>query len=152
MGLRSQRELAAKIMKVGSGRVWIDPVKTELVEATITRKEVVKLIGDGVIKVHPVKGISKGRAKALHQKRKRGKRRGSGTKKGAKKARLPRKRRWIMAIRAIRKKLQDLKQKKAITNSTHRRLYRMAKGGVFKDSSHLTQYIEASSLFRRKTT
>ncbi|MFQ5836639.1 MAG: 50S ribosomal protein L19e, partial [Candidatus Bathyarchaeia archaeon] len=42
MSLRSQRRLAAEILKVGEGRVWIDPDRTEDVEAAITREEIRK--------------------------------------------------------------------------------------------------------------
>ena len=46
MKLRSQRRLAAEILKVGEGRVWIDPNRMEDVEAAITRDEIRKLIHD----------------------------------------------------------------------------------------------------------
>ena len=150
MILKTQREIAAKILKVGRYRVWIDPEKIEDVEGAITRKEIERLIKDGVIQAKPVKGISRGRARIRHEKRKKGKRRGHGSRKGAKYARLPRKRRWIQTIRALRKKLRELVESKAITTQTYRRLYRLDKGGVFKSKAHLLQYIESEKLYRRK--
>ncbi|MGD2065814.1 MAG: 50S ribosomal protein L19e, partial [Candidatus Bathyarchaeota archaeon] len=44
MSLKSQRRLAAEIMKVGENRVWIDPERIDYVEAAITREEIKKLI------------------------------------------------------------------------------------------------------------
>jgi len=150
MELKSQRQIATRILKVGYNRVWIDPEKNMAIETAITRKEVEKHINDGVIKARPEKGVSRSRAKVLHQKRRKGRRSSIGSREGAKYARMPRKKLWMMKIRAMRKKLADLKEKKAITSSTHRRLYILAKGGAFRDVSHLLQHIEAEGLYRRK--
>jgi len=43
-GLKSQRRLAAQILKVGQNRVWINPERIDDVEAAITREEIRKLI------------------------------------------------------------------------------------------------------------
>ncbi|RLG91075.1 MAG: 50S ribosomal protein L19e [Candidatus Hecatellales archaeon] len=150
MSLKSQRMIAAKILKVGKNRVWIDPERIDEVETAITRSEIERLIKDGVIKAKPVKGVSRGRARIKHKKRKMGRGRGPGSRKGAKYARLPRKRRWIQTIRAIRKKLKELVQTRAITTQTYRKLYRLAKGGVFRSKAHMLQYIESEGLYRRK--
>ncbi|UCF59603.1 MAG: 50S ribosomal protein L19e, partial [Candidatus Bathyarchaeota archaeon] len=44
MSLKSQRRLAAELLNVGEGRVWIDPDRIEDVEAAITREEIRRLI------------------------------------------------------------------------------------------------------------
>jgi len=137
-------------MKTGANRVWMDPEKIEDIETVITRKEIRKLIKDGVIKPHPIKGVSRARARILHQKKKMGKRRGFGSREGANYARLPRKKRWIQKIRAIRKKLRELVETKAITITTRRKLYEMAKGGVFENVPQLLRYIQSAGLYRRK--
>lgn len=150
MSLKTQKEIAAKILGVGKNRVWIDPEKIGEVEAAITRREIERLVKDGVIKAKPIKGVSRGRVRIKHKKRKIGRGRGPGSRKGAKYARLPRKRRWIQTIRAIRKKLKELVKTKTITIQTYRRLYRLAKGGVFRSKTHLLQYIKSEGLYRRK--
>jgi len=150
MGLRSQRQIAAHILDVGYNRVWIDPEKIKAIETAITRREIGKLINDGVIKARPEKGISRSRAKVLHQKRRKGRRSGVGSREGATYARLPRKKRWMMKIRAMRKKLAEMKEQKSITVSAYRRLYILAKGGAFRDVSHLLKHVEAEGLYRRK--
>ena len=150
MGLRSQKQIAARILKVGYNRIWIDPEKTKEIETAITRREVGKLVNDGVIKARPEKGVSRSRAKILHQKRRKGRRCSVGSREGAKHARMPRKKLWMMKIRSMRKKLAELKEWKSITVSTYRRLYILAKGGAFRDVSHLLQHVEAEGLYRRK--
>lgn len=150
MNVKSQREIAAKLMKVGYNRVWIDPEKAEDVANAITRKEIDKLIKDGVIKARPVKGVSRGRARLLHEKRKKSRRRGPGSREGSKNARFPQRERWVQNIRAMRRKLKELAESKAITTQTRRKLYMQAKGGVFKSVPHLLQHIESLGLYRRK--
>jgi large subunit ribosomal protein L19e len=150
MSLESQRQIASHILKVGYNRVWIDPERAKEAETAITRKEVSKLIKDGVIKARPDKGVSRSRAKILHKKKRKGRRSNAGSREGAKYARMPKKKRWIMKIRGLRKKLAELKEKKDITNTTYRKLYALAKGGAFRDVSHLRQHIESKELYRRK--
>jgi large subunit ribosomal protein L19e len=116
-------------LKVGYNRVWIDPERAKEAETAITRKEVSKLIKDGVIKARPDKGVSRSRAKILHKKKRKGRRSNAGSREGAKYARMP---------------------KKDITNTTYRKLYALAKGGAFRDVSHLRQHIESKELYRRK--
>lgn len=70
--LKTQRRLAAQILKAGQNRVWINPEKTDDAEAAITREEVRKLIHEGVIKSKPEKGVSRARARVLHEKKKKG--------------------------------------------------------------------------------
>lgn len=72
MSLKSQRRLAADILKVGEGRVWIDPERIDYVETAITREEIRKLIHEKVVKSLPEKGVSRARAKVLAKKRKKG--------------------------------------------------------------------------------
>ena len=72
MSLSSQRRLAAEILKVGEGRVWIDSNRIEEVEIAITREEIRKLIHEGAIRSLPKKGVSRTRARVIHEKRKKG--------------------------------------------------------------------------------
>ena len=95
MNLTTQKKLAAKILKVGVNRVWIDPEHMEEVSRAITRNSIKALINDGVIKAKPVNGISSYRAKHNAEQKKKGRRRGHGSIKGAKKARTPKKEAWM---------------------------------------------------------
>lgn len=150
MSLRSQRRLAAEILKVGRNRVWLDPEKIDEVEVAITREEIRKLIHEKTIRKLPEKGVSRVRAGMLHEKKKIGKRRGHGSRSGAKGARMPSKEAWMRRIRAQRKRLRELRGRHAITDSVYRRLYVMAKSGAFRSVSDLERHIEAHSLRRRR--
>ena len=126
----------------GENRVWIDPTKIEEVEGAITREDIRALIEQGIIDAKPVKGTSRVRARKRHLQRKKGRRRGHGKRKGKKYSKISRKERWMMTIRAIRKKLRELKDKGIIDRKTYRKLYIMAKSGRIKSKSHLMQIIK----------
>ena len=150
MNLKNQRRMASKALKIGKKRVWIDPEKGEDVEEAITREEIRKLISEGTIKAAPQKGVSRGRARIIHAKRKKGLKKGMGSRKGRKTARMPRKELWKRRIRAIRSYLKDLRDRRVIQRNIYRRLYLLAKGGVFRDVAHVEQYIDSNRLKRRR--
>lgn len=149
MSLRSQRRLAADILNVGVNRVRIDPERAEDVEMAITREEIRKLIHEGAIKAAPEKGQSRGRARALAAKKREGRRRGPGTRKGGKYSVVSRKTRWMMRIRALRRRLRALRDRRMITANTYRSLYMKAKGGEFRSVGELERYIAERGLRRR---
>ncbi|MEM3736768.1 MAG: 50S ribosomal protein L19e [Candidatus Bathyarchaeia archaeon] len=150
MSLRSQRRLAADVLGVGLNRVWIDPEQLTNVGSAITRQDIRRLIGSGIIKALPVKGVSRGRARVLKDKRKEGRRRGLGSREGNQYARSPKKDKWVATIRAVRDRLKVLRESKAITDATYHTLYKMAKGGAFKSVANLNQHIKSAGLVRRK--
>ena len=150
MSLKTQRRLAAQILKVGESRVWIDPERIADVEAAITREEIKKLIHEGAIKALPKQGVSRARAKVIHEKKKKGLRRGPGSRSGAKGSIISRKEAWMMRIRALRRRLRELKEKRIITQSVYRKLYIMAKSGAFKSKSEMENYIRAQGWWRKR--
>lgn len=148
--LKSQRRLAAKILKVGENRVWINPERTDDVEAAITREEIRKMIYEGVIKQLPKQGVSRVRARNLHEKKKKGRRRGAGSKSGANKAKISKKEAWMVKIRALRKRLRELKAKKIVTEDVYRELYKMTSSGRFSSVADLERYLKAHELWRKR--
>ncbi len=146
MDLSTKRRMAASIMKVGRGRVWFDPDELEDIEEAVTRDDIRGLIHDRVIQPKPIIGTSRGRANFRQAQKAKGRRRGHGKRKGAMGARLPKKRRWISTIRPIRKMLAELRDSKKIDSATHRKLYGMAKGGMFKSKAHLNMYLKEKKL------
>ncbi len=143
MNLRNQRRIAASILKVGVNRVWLDPDETETIQETLTREGIRELIADNIIKARPKQGVSRVRARKLHAARAYGHRKGHGSRKGAKKARTPRKEAWMKKIRAQRRKLRELRDSGEIDPSTYRRLYRKAKGGEYRSVAHLEAHIKS---------
>jgi large subunit ribosomal protein L19e len=84
--LANQRRLAAAILKVGQNRIWIDPERVSDVESAITREEIRKLVHEKIITATQIKGVSRGRAKVIQDKKRRGRRKGPGSKSGSPRA------------------------------------------------------------------
>ncbi|RLI28454.1 50S ribosomal protein L19e [Candidatus Bathyarchaeota archaeon] len=150
MSLKNQRRLAAEILKVGENRVWIDPERIEDVQMAITREEIKKLIHEGAIKKLKEKGVSRARARVIREKKKKGLRRGPGSRSGAMHARISKKEAWMKKIRALRRRLRELKEKKIITVSVYRKVYKMAGSGSFKSIAEMERYLKANNLWRKR--
>jgi large subunit ribosomal protein L19e len=150
LSLKNQRRLAASLLKVGGNRVWIDPDRTEDVEIAITRTEIRKLIHEGVIKQLPAKGVSRARARLLHEKKKKGLRRGPGTKEGSSRAKITRKDAWMSRIRALRKKLRGWKTNRLIAEDNYRQLYRVAGSGAFSSVADMERYAKTHGMWRKR--
>lgn len=148
--LTNQRRLASKIMKIGQNRVWINPQKTEDVESAITREEVRRLVHEKVIAATPIKGVSRGRAKVIQAKKHRGRRKGPGSKSGTPKAVISKKEAWMTKIRALRRKLRELKEKRTITESNYRELYMIAGSGRFASIADMERYAKSHDMWRKR--
>jgi large subunit ribosomal protein L19e len=147
MSVVSQKRLAAEILKVGIGRVWVDPEDTDRVSSAITRGEIRKLIHEGSIGKLPQVGISRGRNRARRTELLAGRHKGPGSIKGSSK---PGKAEWVVRIRSIRNRLRTQRDKRFITTDVYRKLSLMAKGGTFRSAAHLDEYIETHKLSRRR--
>ncbi len=139
--LSLQKRLAAEVLGVGVSRIWIDPTRIDEVVDAITREDIRKLIKDGVIQVKPIHGNSRARWRYRHQQRRKGRRRGYGKRKGVKTARMDEKEVWMNRIRKIRRYLRYLRDHGVIDRKTYRRLYMLAKGGVFHSLASLRTYM-----------
>lgn len=148
--LKNQRRLAALILKIGQNRVWIDPEKMDDADVAMTREEIRKLIHEGVIKKLPEVGISRGRARIIHEKKKKGRRRGPGSKSGSIYAGISRKDVWMGKIRALRRRLRGLKTRKVVTEDTYRIIYKMASSGRFSSIADMERYLKAHELWRKR--
>lgn len=141
MDLKNQRRMAAEILKCGVNRVWIDPNKIEDVAEAVTRGDVRSMINSGTIRALQKKGVSRGRARLYSSKKAKGHHRGHGSRKGAKKARSPKKEAWMKTIRPIRRQLKELRDEGKITREVYRKFYLKAKGGAFKSKAHLESHL-----------
>ena len=149
MNLNAQRRMAAEILKCGENRVYFDPYLIEDIKMAITREDIRNLVKEGIMQKKYKKGISNYRKKEQHERKKKGLGRGLGKRKGTKGARTPKKRIWIKKIRPIRRELKKMRERKLITPTTYRKLYRNAKGGMFNSVSQLNRYIKDKELLRR---
>jgi large subunit ribosomal protein L19e len=146
----THRRLAASELKVGESRVWINPdsEKTGEIADAITRDDIRAQIEEGNIKAIPKKGNSRARFRAKAEKRAYGHRKGHGHRRGAKGARTPHKEQWMAKIRALRRRLKELREEGQIDRHTYRMLYRKSKGGEYRSTAHLNAYIKAKGLSR----
>ncbi len=138
-----QKKLAAKILKVGASRVWLDPSKTKDIKNAITRMDVKKLIQKNAIKSLPEK------IKLRTGIKKRKRRKGIGSRKGSKYSIWTKKQRWIHTVRPLRKMLKELKSSDQIENATYKKMRSMVKGGMFRSKHHLKIYLEQHTLLKK---
>ncbi len=142
MDLKMQKRIAADILDVGEGKVWIDPDRMAEVSTAITRTDVKQLIDDGAIEAKSRKSTSKARARKRQEQKDKGRQSGPGSRKGAKHGRKSQKEEWIDKVRPQRRKLRELKEDGSISSSQYRDLYRKVKGGAFRSKSHLETYLK----------
>ena len=148
MKVKIQKRLASRVLKVGSKRVIFDTEKLSEIKEAITKKDIRNLVGKKTIKAKKEKGVSRVRArKTLIQKRK-GRRKGAGSKKGKKGARLPRKKQWMVTVRTQRDLVKDLRDKSLLKKSDYGNLYRKIKGGFFRSRRHIKLYLEEHKLIQ----
>lgn len=142
MDLSLQKRLASEILGVGKDRIWIDPNKIQEASKALSRSDILDLIDRGIIRVKQVKGQSRTWANYIKEQKKKGRRRGPGSKKGSKNARSGKKEQWIKRIRAIKKLLRELKEKKIIDKQLYRELYKRAKSNEFKSKRAILIYLK----------
>ncbi len=138
MELKQVKRLAARVTGAGEKRIRIrDPEKAQ---QAMTGDDIRALIKQGAIEVIQKKGVSRARANKIRAQKKKGLRKGRGKRKGGTKSRTPKKEKWMKRVRALRRKLRG--EKKNLTPNAYQRLYRMIKGGFFRDKGHLELYLK----------
>ena len=144
MNTRQQKELAARMLKTGKDRVWLNPNTSEELSSAITRHDIRTLMEKGLIKLHPAKGQSRVRARTIAIQKKKSLRSGVGSRKGTAKTRANPKKVWMKKIRSLRVELLKLKEKEIILPKEYTKLYRLSTSGFFRNKSHLNLYIKKS--------
>jgi len=156
MQLNVQKKIASKILKISKKHIRIDNTRLDEIKEAITKADLRSLIKDKAIVKTPKKGISKGRTRKTKEQKRKGKQKGPGSRKGKQTARLPKKERWMNAIRSQRKLLKELKDEGKLNTKSYRDLYRKAKGGFFRSKRHINLYITEHRLTtengKKKTT
>ncbi|TQQ81160.1 50S ribosomal protein L19e [Halonotius terrestris] len=142
--LGSQKRLAADILDVGEGRVWLDPGEQEEIAEAITREDIRDLVDQGIIQAKDAKTNSRGRARERAEKRSYGHQKGQGSRKGKSGAREARKDDWVERIRAQRSRLKELRDDGTIDRTQYRELYNKASGGEFDSVDRLEAYIRTN--------
>ena len=148
--LRNQRRMAADILKCGENRVWMDQDRLDEIAKAVTKEDIRLLAKGKAIKASQKKGVSSGRKKYVADQKKKGRRRGHGSRKGAKYARMPKKQRWIKTIRPIRAYLRSLRDNKKINPTVYRKYYMKAKGGEFRNKHHLQTHLTSDGIIKEE--
>merc|ERR1712216_1076674 len=139
--LRLQKRLAATVLKCGKGRVWIDPNECNEVALANSRKNVRKLVKDGLIMRKQVQMHSRSRCKRMQEAKRKGRHNGTGKRKGTRNARMPVKVLWMRRQRVLRRLLKKYREAKKITNDIYHHFYLASKGNQFKNKSVLVEAI-----------
>ncbi|MBR9703526.1 50S ribosomal protein L19e, partial [Candidatus Woesearchaeota archaeon] len=137
MKLTAQKRLSACIMKCSPKRIKFDPKHLHDVKEAITKADLKSLINEKVITRVPVKGVSRVRARARAEQRRKGLQKGPGSKKAKPTATITKKASWIKKIRIQRSFLKELKEKGFLESKTYTNLYRKSKGGFFRSKRHI---------------
>ncbi len=148
--LRNQRRMASQLLKCGENRVWMDQDRVDEIAKAVTKDDIRVLIKGKAVKAKQKKGISSGRKNFVAAQKLKGRRRGHGSRKGAKYARFPKKERWIRTIRPIRAYLRILKTEESISKSIYRKYYRKAKGGEFRSKHHLNTHLVSDGILKKE--
>jgi len=133
-----QKKIAAKILKCGENRIWIDPANAKVKQA-ITRRDIRRFIKEGNIKK-----VTEKKREKLHEKRQQK----IGSRKGSKGARRGKKTEWLKIVRPQRKFLKELKNKGQLKPHTYRVVYKLIKGNFFRNKAHLNNYLKEKELLK----
>jgi len=151
MKLTTQKRLAGQIMKCSPKRIKFNPARLQDVKEAITNVDIKILIKEKTITRTPVKGVSRVRARKIAEQRRKGLRKGAGSRKSKRTATITKKDSWIKRIRIQREFLKELKSKEFISREIYTNLYRKAKGGFFRSKRHIKLFIQERKLVQQPT-
>ena len=137
MQITNQKRLAARLLKCGVNRVWVNPDYVDQVASAVQTDDIREFIEEGWIRAKPVKGTSRVRARMRQDQKRKGRRKGQGKRAGSANARNPKKSRWMRSIRAQRRILKAYRGDGTIQASQYRRYYLKAKGGSYRSIAHM---------------
>ena len=148
VNLRAKKLLVSRMTGVGLKRIKFDSDHLDDVADAITRDNIRSLFTANTIRIEPIKGASRGRAKIKKiQKKKRGVKQGS--KKGRKGARVGKKEVYVIKVRALRYRLKIAKDRKEITNTEFWDLYKKIGGNTVRNIAHLRTLIDEKTAKRK---
>jgi large subunit ribosomal protein L19e len=148
MKLNKLKAVAGKILKKSKHKITLNVEKLEankkMVSDAITKDDVRKIIVEGLTVKKPNTGQSRGRARTLLEKKKLKRKRGPGKRKGTKSARKTTNE-YNLKVRALRKRLRELKAEDKLNKRSYNSLYLKIKGNYFRGKKHLEEYINGEN-------
>lgn len=152
MILGVQKRMAAGIMKCSPKRIVFDTERLAEIKEAITKTDMRALIEQGVIRKLPERGISQFRKRLAHNQKKKDKRKGHGSRKGAAGARTKRKEAWVNRVRLQRRYLKGLRSSGIVEGAGFVELYKKIKGGFFRSKRHMELYLTEKGILKAGKT
>lgn len=146
VSLKSQKRLAAEVLKCGKKRVWMDPNEVDRIGQANSRVYVRKLIKNGLIMKQQQKVHSRARARKHLAAKRLGRHTGVGKKRGTRESRMPTKILWVRRQRVLRRLLRKYREAKKIDHTLYHKFYLASKGNQFKNRTVLIE-----TIFKEKT-
>ncbi len=131
MKLNKKKELAAKTLGVGKGRIAFNLNRLNEIKEAITKQDIRELYSDGAISIKEIKGT---RTKI---KRKTRRRAGSIRKIPGNK-----KRKYMVLTRKLRAYLQELRRPGKITEEQYQKLRKEIRASAFRSKAHLKERLQ----------
>jgi len=146
MATNTVRRIASEVLGVGESKVRFQTDSIKKIEDALTREDVRALVKEGAIYAIAKRGVSRVRGMGKRSQIKKGRRGGMGSRKGTPSARLDAKGAWIAKVRAQRRFLAALVEKKQIAPEYVRKVYLMIKGNAFKSVKILETYLKDNKM------
>lgn len=132
MNLRSKKQLAAKVLKVGKNKIHFNSLNLNEIKEAITRQDILDLYNQGIITIKQ----NIGRRKVVKKKTRRGP--GKIKQKVNKRKQI-----YVKITRKLRVYLQELKSKNKIERTIYKDIRKKIKTRAFKSKANLKEYIES---------
>ena len=142
VNLTQQRRLAASLLRVGKGRVWMDPNEVNEIALANSRKAVRKLIKDNFIFKKKIQIHSRQRALLRKQERRLGRHTGLGKRRGCSDGRMPKKILWIRRQRTLRRLLKKYRDSKKFDKHLYHQLYLDWKAARYNSKRNLAEGVD----------
>ena len=146
--MNTVRRIASEILNSGESRIRFKPEAVAHIGDALTREDVRALIADGSVFALPKMGVSRIRGRKKQEQKRKGRRFGSGSRKGTFATRSGKKTAWIAKVRAQRNCLSALVEGNKIKEGSSRKIYSMIKGNAFKGVKVLETYLKDNKLLK----
>ena len=140
MNINKVKMVAGELLKVGSSKIWIDPEQVKDVAGAMTKDDLRELIAKGAVGKRDDHSHSRGRARVLLIKKRKGRKGGHGKRRGTSGTRTNAKENWMKRVRAQRELLSKMKKEGKVENYSE--LYSKVKGNLYKGKKQLEEAIK----------
>ena len=144
--MKNVRRIASEIMGMGESKIRFKTESLAKIEEALTREDVRTLIREGDITAVSKRGVSRVRARKKTAQKRKGRRSGTGSRKGTFATRTGDKLAWMAKIRAQRKLLRRFVESGRIPDESTRKIYLMVKGNAFKGVKVFETYLKDNKL------